>query len=72
MKATERYQIGLSKAADVTGKSFRAASLDAGYNQNQVGRFVSGETDIKMRTLEAICEKGFGMTMETIYEMGGQ
>lgn len=72
MKPSERYQVGLRKAAEMTGKSFRKASLDAGMNQNQVMRFVKGQTDIKLGTLDKICNDGFGMTMETVYKIGGQ
>jgi hypothetical protein len=65
------YTDGLRKASEVTGISTRQASLRAGYNQNQLNRFFSRETDIKLGTLNDICELGFGMTMETVYRLGG-
>ena len=70
MKSTLQYRKGLAKAVEVTGISARQASLNAGFNENQLNRFVSGRTSIKLDTLEALCEEGFGLTMESIFRLG--
>ena len=70
MKATVQYRRGLAEAVRITGKSARQASLDAGFNADQFKRFVSGKTDIKLGTLEKLCEFGFGLPMESVFRLG--
>ena len=65
-----QFKRGIEKAMDVTGTSARQASLKAGYNQNQIGRFLQGRNDVLLGTLEDICTKGFGMSLETVFQMG--
>jgi len=70
MKSALQYRKGLSEAIRVTGISARQASMKAGFNENQLNRFMSGKTDIKLNTLDNLCELGFGLPMETVYRMG--
>ena len=70
MSVAATYRKGFHEAIRVTGKSSRRASLDAGFNENQLNRFLSGDTDMKLGTLVDLCEKGFDLPMETIFRMG--
>ena len=70
MKATVQYRRGLSEAVRITGISARDASRNAGFNAEQMTRFVSGKTDIKLGTLEKLCEFGFGLPMESVFRLG--
>lgn len=70
MKATQQFRRGLRKAAEVTNVSTRQASLKAGYNQNQLNRFLSGKQDIRLATLDDVCRKGFGLQFDTVWNMG--
>ena len=70
MKSALQYRKGLLEAIRVTGISAREASMKAGFNENQANRFISGKTDIKLNTLDSLCELGFGLPMETVYRMG--
>ena len=70
MKAAAQFRAGLKEASRVTKISYRKASLDAGYNENQVIRFVSGDNDIKLTTLDDICRNGFGLPFDTVFRMG--
>ena len=70
MKSALQYRKGLLEAIRVTGISARQASLNAGFNENQLNRFISGKTDIKLNTLDSLCESGFGLPMDTVYRMG--
>jgi len=70
MKASAQFRVGLERAAKVTGISTRKASIDAGFNQHQLKRFMSGKTNIKLSTLDTICTDGFGLPFVTIYRMG--
>ncbi len=70
MKASQQFRKGIKAATRHTGISFRQASLKAGYNENQVTRFISGGTDIYLTTLDDICRKGYGMSFDTVFRMG--
>ena len=70
MTASEQFRAGIIRAIEITGKSGRQASMDAGCNENQINRFVSMDTNIRLDTLDAICTKGFGMSFDTVYRMG--
>ncbi len=70
MKASAQFRKGIARASEVTGISTRKASIDAGYNENQLNRFLSGSTDIKVITLDDICVNGFGLPFDTVYRMG--
>jgi len=71
MKASQRTRRGLKKALELTGKSKRQASLDAGYNENLLNLFMKGKTDdMFMNTFDDVCIKGLGMTLDTIWRMG--
>ena len=70
MKASAQFRIGLEKASRVTGISTRQASLKAWFNQHQLNRFMSGDTNIKLSTLDTICTDGFGLPFDTVYRMG--
>lgn len=70
MKAAQQFRKGIKAASKATGISFRQASMKAGYNENQVTRFVHGGTDIYLTTLDDICRKGYGMSFDTVYRMG--
>lgn len=65
-----QFKRGMTKASEVTGISARQASLRAGFNQNQVGRFLQGRNDVLLGTLERLCVKGFGMSLESVFKMG--
>lgn len=71
MQVKERMMKGIKVASVVTGISTRQAALAAGYNQNQLVRFFSGNHDILLTTLEDICVKGYGLTFDKVYEFGG-
>jgi hypothetical protein len=66
----EVYQDGIREASRITKISTRQASIRAGFNQNQLNRFLSGDTDIKLGTLVKLCRDGFGLNMETVYNLG--
>lgn len=71
MKAVQtQWRDGLKEASRVTGISLRQASLTSGFNQNQVSRFTTGETDIKLGTLIEICEVGFKLPFITVFNLG--
>ena len=70
MRASAQFRAGLIEASRVTGISIRQASIRAGFNENQIARFLGGGHDIKLETLDAICTGGFGLTFETVYRMG--
>ena len=71
MKASQRVRKGILKAMVLTGKSARQASLDAGYNENLLNLFMKRKTeDIKLNTLDDICVKGFGFSLDAIWSMG--
>lgn len=71
MTVKERMIKGIKVASIVTGVSTRQASLQAGFNQNQLVRFFSGNHDIMLNTLEDICVKGYGLSFDKVYEFGG-
>ena len=68
--ASDTFRRGFKTVIKNTGISARQASLNAGFNENQLNRFISGKTDIKLNTLDRLCESGFGLPMETVYRMG--
>ncbi len=70
MNSTNQFRAGIRKAIEITGTSPRQASLKAGFNENQLHRFLTAQTDIKLTTLEKICMDGFGMKFQTIYDLG--
>ena len=71
MKASQRVRRGFKQAKKLTNKSNRQISLDAGYNENLVNLFMTGQTDdMFMNTLDDVCQKGLGMTLDTIWRMG--
>jgi len=70
MNATNQFRAGIREASRITGISTRQASLKAGFNENQLNRFLTAQTDIRLQTLERICLDGFGMKWTTIYELG--
>ena len=70
MKPSLIYRKGFERAIEVTGISARQASIAAGFNENQLNRFMSGTTDIKLGTLVKLCELGFNLPMETVFRMG--
>jgi len=70
MKADLIFKRGIFLASHDTGISMRQASLSAGFNANALTRFVNGNNDIKLMTLDAICRKGFHKSFNTIWELG--
>ena len=68
--AANQFRRGLRKASENTGISFRQASLAAGYNQNQLNRFMTGKTGIKLGTLVRLCEDGFNIPFGTVLRLG--
>lgn len=71
MKARVQFRRGLKAAHKATGISFRQASLKAGYNENQINRFMKS-TDMLICTMDDICDKGFGMSFDTVFRMGAK
>ena len=70
MKATLQYRKGFEEAMRLTGTSARQASLNAGFNENQLNRFMLGKTDIRLGTWIKLCEDGFGLPCQTVLKMG--
>jgi len=72
MTDTRKRIIRGMKVASVVQKiSPRQAVLAAGRNQNQMTRFFTGSHDIMLDTIDVICTKGFGMSFEEIWALGG-
>ena len=69
MTVNQQFRRGIRKALKITDLSTRQVSLKAGYNEHQVNRFLKG-MDIKLSTLDDICNKGLGIEFETVYRMG--
>ena len=69
---TERMQAGIRAASKQTHITPRQASLKAGFNQNQLLRFLTGQTGIKIQTLDDICNNGFGLTFNQVWILGGK
>lgn len=61
---------GIRKAMVIKNKTANKVSVDAGYNQNQVARFLAGDNDIQLMTLQALCVKGLGMSFNDILILG--
>ena len=70
MESMLQYRKGLTEAVRITGISGRQASRNANYNDDQFKRFVSGATDIKLGTIIKLCEKGFGLTLDSVFRLG--
>ena len=70
MKAGVQFRRGINKAIENTAISSRQASLAAGFNENQLNRFLSGKNDILLETLDEICREGFGLPLDTVFRMG--
>jgi len=69
---SERIRNGLKWAINKTGITSRQASLKAGFNENQLHRYLTERNDILVGNLEKICVDGFGLTFNEIYELGGK
>jgi len=70
MKFSDQVRRGMLMASVQTGRHPRQAALLAGFNQNQARRFLTGQNDMKLDTLERICVDGFKMSVQKIWELG--
>ena len=66
---SDRYRRGIRAALTVRKMSGRQASLKAGFNENQITRFLTGSTDIKVSTLDKLCD-AIGVSPDTVWELG--
>lgn len=72
MTPTDQFINGLNKIISETKITRAQACRDAGIDPITLRRFLNRETDIKLMTLQAICEKGFGVTFHKVYHLGGE
>ena len=70
MTTTDQFIRGLKVAEDLTGISKRQACIKAGVNETTLRRFMNRENSILLVNLSAICEKGYGMTLNKIIALG--
>jgi hypothetical protein len=70
MKLADSARKGVIKALEVQGISPYRASLDGGFNQNQVSRYIRGDQDMTLANYERLCEKGLGLPVGVVLEMG--
>ena len=70
MNHTDMFIKGLKVAEKLTGTSKRQACIKAGVHEITLRRFMNRETDIQLRNLDAICKKGYGMSISKIIALG--
>jgi len=70
MTITDQFIRGLKVAAWITDIPKGVACKAAGVNEATLYRFLNRETDIKMVTLSAICNEGYGMSLSKVIALG--
>lgn len=70
MKLSEQARRGIIQAISDTGISAWKASVEAGFNQNQVARFIRGRNDMTIGNFEQLCEKGFKLKVRDVLGLG--
>ena len=72
MRAREQFKNGLNLTISITGISRRKACMSAGVNEVTLRRFLQGKTDIRLDTLDDLCQLGFGKSLDYVYHLGGE
>ena len=62
---------GIKIASKLTGVSRRQACIRSGIHEATLRRFMNEETDMRLGTMVAICEKGFGISFQKLLALGG-
>jgi len=70
MTTTDTFIDGLKVAEQLTGVSKRQACIKAGINETTLRRFMKKEHGIRLDTLSAICNVGYGMSLSKVIALG--
>ena len=70
MNTTDKFIRGLKEAEDKTGLTKQAACKKAGISYSTLWRFMTRQNDIQLNTLCALCEDGYGMSLNKILALG--
>lgn len=70
MSLQEQARRGLREALKVQNMSAWKVSVAAGFNQNQVTRFLNGRNDITLGNLERLCRDGLKMPVRKVIGLG--
>jgi len=71
MTVTDQFINGLNKIIAESELTRAAACSAAGITPMTLRRFLKRETDIKLKTLQAICD-GYGVSFHKVYHLGGE
>ena len=70
MNTTDQFIAGLRIANRLKNTTCNKACKEAGVNPSTLYRFMNRESDMQLNTLDAICRKGYQMSISKIIALG--